>query len=79
MEQMVKSLEKFEKDLKWFSEKYDELKSKYKGKFVLIRDSRVAVSGSNMDEIKQKAEKESIDLSKSVVEFIPSVETTIII
>ena len=76
---MAKSLKKFEKDLKWFSEKYDELKSEYKGKFVLIRDSRVVVSGSNMDEIKQKAEKENIDLSKSVVEFIPSVETAIII
>jgi len=79
MEQMLKSLEKFEKDLKWFSEKYDELKSKYKGKFVLIRDSRVVTSGDSMEEIKQKAEKENIDLSKSVVELIPSVETTIII
>ena len=79
MEQMLQSLEKFERDSKWFSENYDELKKKYEGKFVLIKNSRVVASGNNMKEIKQKAEKEGIDLSKSVVEFISSVETAIII
>jgi hypothetical protein len=79
MEEMLQSLEKFEKDSKWFAEKYDELKNKYKGKFVLIKDSKVVASGNSMEEIKQKAEKENIDLSESVVEFVPSVEIAIII
>ena len=79
MEQMLQSLEKFEKDSKWFSENYDELKKKYKGKFVLIKNSRVVASGNSMGDIKQKAEKEGIDLSESLVEFISSVETAIII
>jgi len=79
MEKIIQSLERFEKDSKWFSEKYDELKNKYKGKFVLIKDSKVVTSGDSMEEIKRDAERENIDLSESVVEFIPSVETAIII
>ena len=79
MEQMLQSLEKFERDSKWFSKNYDELKKKYKGKFVLIKNSRVVASGNNMRDIKQKAEEEGIELSESLVEFISSVETAIII
>lgn len=79
MEQLIRTLENFEKDSKWFSENYDELKKKYKGEFVLIKDFRVVASGKSMEEIRQKAEEEGIDLSESVVEFVPSIETAIII
>jgi len=79
MEKIIQSLERFEKDSKWFSEKYDELKGKYKGRFVLIKNSEVVASGNSMEEIKRAAEKEDINLSESVVEFIPSVETATII
>jgi hypothetical protein len=79
MEQLIQSLENFENDSKWFSENYDKLKKLYKGKFVLIKDARVVASGKSMEDIRQKAEEEGINLSESVVEFVPSVETAIII
>lgn len=69
----------YENDFKYFLKEGELLKEKYRGKVILIKNKEVKVIGETVEEVKEKAEKLKIDISKSVVQFIPKEEITLII
>jgi len=69
--EISKSFDSFEKDMNWYLQKSESLKENFRGRFILIKDSEVKLSAETAEELRGKAEKAGIDISLSVVEFIP--------
>jgi len=70
----------YENDFKYFLKENKLLKEKYAGKVVLIKNKEVKIVGDTIEEVKKKkALQLGIDVSKSVVEFIPKEDVTLII
>jgi Mn-dependent DtxR family transcriptional regulator len=69
----------FENDFKWFLKESEKIKEKYRGKVLLIKNKEIKVIGNTIEEIREKAKKMNIDISKSVVQFVPKEEITLII
>lgn len=75
----LESLINFENDSLWFMRNYDKLRDDFKGKVIVIKDRKVLMNAEDIDKLIVKAEKEKIELSKCVVEFIPQEEVIMII
>jgi hypothetical protein len=69
----------YEKDLKYFFKESKNLKEKYRGKVILIKNEEVKIVGDTIEEVKKRTSQLGIDVSKSVVEFIPREDITLIV
>lgn len=77
--ELLRDLSCYENDFKWFLRESENLKEKFRGKVILIKDKDVKAFGNNVEEVKEKASKLKIDIEKAVVQFIPSEDITLII
>jgi hypothetical protein len=77
--QLFHDLIDYEKDLKYFFKESKNLKEKYRGKVILIKNEEVKIVGDTIEEVKKKASQLGIDVAKSVVEFIPKEDITLIV
>jgi hypothetical protein len=77
--QVLHDLIDYENDFKWFSKERENMIEKYRGKTILIKDKDVKIIGENIEDVKEKATKLNIDISKSLVQFIPLEDITFII
>lgn len=74
-DQLLQDIINFKNDFKWFLDEYDKLK----GKVILVKDKKIMIVATSMEEVKKKASGMNIDVSKSVIQFIPEKEITMII
>jgi len=58
-------------DINWFYTNYKSLKGEFRGKVIAINKQKVVIIADNIDELKAKAKEQGIDLTKSVIKFIP--------
>jgi len=77
--QLLHDLIDYENDFKWFLKESESLKKDYRGKVILIKNKDIIASGKTIEEVKKKAEKLKVNIEKSVVQFIPSEDITLVI
>ncbi len=68
-----------EEDSKWFSEKYEDLRTQYEGKVVGIRNKSVVVDAKSTDELVQKMEEKGEDVALVMIETIPTKDVSFIL
>jgi Family of unknown function (DUF5678) len=69
-EKDIEKLNKFNKNLRWFRDHYDELKTKYKGEYVAINDSDVMGHDTNAEQLINRLKDTFGDLSAFVIEKV---------
>ncbi len=62
-------------DVDWFYENYGKLKNDFGDKFVVVKNKSIILNSNGIERLKKKAKKCNIDLTKSVVKFIPAENT----
>jgi hypothetical protein len=68
-----------EEDSKWFSEKYEELRTKYEGKVVAIKNKIVLGDANSVDELLDKVGKKGEDAAYVLIETIPPKDVSFIL
>jgi hypothetical protein len=68
-----------EEDGKWFSEKYEELRTKYEGKVVAIKNKNVLGDANSVDELLDKVGKKGEDIAYLLIETIPPRDVSFIL
>lgn len=68
-----------EEDSKWFSEKYEELRTKYEGKVVAIKNKNVLGDANSVDELLDKVGKKGEDAAYVLIETIPPKDVSFIL
>jgi len=68
-----------EEDGKWFSEKYEELRTQYAGKVVGIRKKNVVGDAMSTGELLEKIEKNGEDTAFVLIETIPTKDVSFIL
>ena len=76
---IVSNLVDFDINLKWFLKKLPELRKKYPGKVILIKEKKVKVVGRSIEEVVRKAKGMGLDPSRELIRYIPKEEITVII
>lgn len=76
---IVRDMELFESNFLFFQLEIDSLRKKYLNKFVAIKDKKVIGSASSIEELTPKLKKAGVDISKTVVEFVPEEETILVL
>ena len=74
MNKELEVLEEIEKNIKFFNEKYNEIREKYRGKWIVIKNREIKLVGNNLDEIYEIIEKKKIDIDGALIEYIPEKE-----
>ena len=69
----------FEADFEWFSESYDELVDRYRGKVIAIRNKQVICYAEDMLELVEKLRKKGEDPANVFVTAIPSAGVSFIL
>lgn len=77
--QLLHDLIDFENDFKWFLKENKSLKEQFRGKVILIKNRDVIASGNTIEDIKREASKLKVDIEKSVVQFIPLEDITLVV
>ena len=68
-----------QEDSKWFSEKYEELRTKYEGKVVAIKNKIVLGDANSVDELLDKVGKKGEDAAYVLIETIPPKDVSFIL
>lgn len=76
---LVMELKSFESDFIYFQHEKDNLRKDYLNKFVAVHNGKIIASGSSIEEVKDKLEKEGINPSKTIIEFVPEEESIMIL
>jgi len=66
----LRKLRRFDRDLAWFQSHYDDLKKKYKGEYVAVKDRMVIDHDENLTALFDRLKEKREDISSLVVEFI---------
>jgi hypothetical protein len=71
-------LKQFDSDSAWLQSNLKRLIEDYKNKYVLVQNKKIAADGDSFEDIEKQAERLKINLTTSVVEFIPSKFVTVL-
>ena len=66
-------------DLKWLSENYEKLRSKYKNKFIALKGKEVVMEHRNMEELIKNLLDKYGDIEEFRIEFMPDDEFALVI
>jgi len=75
----LSSLVTFEREFKSFINNLEEIKKRYKGKVVLVKDGKVLIAGSSFSEVAEKARKMGLDPANELIQFVPEEEVKLIL
>jgi nicotinic acid mononucleotide adenylyltransferase len=76
---LLLTFKSFEEDSEWFFRNYEKIKEKHKGEYVLIKEKRIAITAKSVEELIKKAEELKIDITTSVVRYVPKEDIVAII
>ena len=63
--------DEFEKSSKWLAENFESVRKKFEGKFVALKGNKIIDSSESYPTLKEKLEKENVDLATVLIDFIP--------
>ena len=66
-------------DSKWFSEKYEELQTKYEGRVLAIRNKSVVGDAESVERLLDVVQKKGEDAAFMLIETIPSKDVSFIL
>lgn len=76
---MSLELKNFQEDFIFFQSNQDNFRQQFLNKFVVIKNKNVLLSGNSIEELREKLEKEKLNPSEMVIEFVPEKETIMIL
>ncbi|MEK6913643.1 MAG: DUF5678 domain-containing protein [Nanoarchaeota archaeon] len=79
MSDMSLELKNFQEDFIFFQSNQDNFRQQFLNKFVVIKNKNVLLSGNSIEELREKLEKEKLNPSEMVIEFVPEKETIMIL
>ncbi|MBI5036909.1 hypothetical protein HZC09_06235 [Candidatus Micrarchaeota archaeon] len=68
--QILQTMDEFTRDKKWALENIDSLRKDYLEKYVLVKNRKVVLADSDYDNLLQRAERNGVDISQAVIEFV---------
>jgi heterodisulfide reductase subunit B len=71
MNKELEMLKELEKNIKFFNERYEEIKKKYKGKWIVIKNKKIVLVGNNLDKIYKTIKIKKINIDGALIEYIP--------
>lgn len=77
--EILQILKTAEEDTKWFSEKYEELRIKYDGKVVALKNRDVFDDAESVAELVEKVRKKGEDAAYMLIETIPRKDVSFIL
>lgn len=77
--EILEILKTAEEDGKWFSERYEELRIKYEGKVLAIRNKNVVGDATSTDELLKMIDKKGEDSVFVLIETIPTKDVSFIL
>lgn len=72
--EIVQMLINGHKDLEWFNENFERLKSKYNNMFIAFSNQDVIESDQNLQNLMGKLNKKKIDISNVFIEFVSDIK-----
>lgn len=70
LNQQKSEFRKFEKNMKWFQDNYEELRVLYAGQYVAVNDGKVVMHGEDARALIKKLRAEFGDIGAFVIEFV---------
>jgi len=64
-------------DINWFYTNYETFKEEFRGKFIAINNQQI-IKANNIKELKAQAKKLGINLTDSIIKFIPKEDVILI-
>jgi alkanesulfonate monooxygenase SsuD/methylene tetrahydromethanopterin reductase-like flavin-dependent oxidoreductase (luciferase family) len=77
--EILEALKVAEEDSKWFSEKYKELRTKYEGKVVAIKNKNIVGDAESVEELLDEVKKKGEDAAYILIETIPPKDVSFIL
>ena len=71
--------EKFDRDVAWLSSHYEEIREKYEGKLIAVKNGKVILSADNIEELIRGLEEMNEDPALVLVSGVPSEEISFIL
>lgn len=72
-------LKPFSQNGQWFTDNFEELKVKYRGRWVVIVDQQVAGFGKDRRRLQQRLQKRGVNLTSSYWKYIPERDIILIL
>lgn len=69
--QILEILKRYEEDSRWVSEEYENLRGKYEGRVMAVRNRNVISYADTIEELVEKLERMGEDLGFLLIETIP--------
>ncbi len=77
--EILKSLEKAEKDSEWVSRNYDELRKKYEGRVFAVKNRKVIEDADTVEKLRTKLEAKGENVAFLLIESIPPKDASFIL
>lgn len=77
--EILEKLRTAEEDSRWFSEAYEELRKKYEGKIVAIKNKNIVGDAESMDALLEATQKKGEDAAFLLIETIPHRDVSFIL
>lgn len=77
--EILEALRVAEEDGKWFSEKYEELRAKYEGRVLGIRNKNILGDAESVGELLDIVQKKGEDTAYMLIETIPAKDVSFIL
>jgi hypothetical protein len=68
--QEIKKLEKFDADLDWFQENYEQIKKEHKGEYVAIKDQKIIDRDKDSYTLIKRLKTKYGDIGSLAIEFV---------
>lgn len=73
------ALKSFEEDTLFFEKKVSSIRKTHINQFVAIKQGKIIDSAITIDELRNKLRKKKLDITKTVVEFVPEKEAFMVL
>jgi hypothetical protein len=77
--EILEKLKIAEEDSKWFSEKYDDLRRKFEGKVVAVKNKNIIGDAESVEELLNVVQKKGEDTAYMLIETIPAKDVSFIL
>jgi len=77
--EILEKLKIAEEDSKWFSEKYDDLRQKFEGKVVAVKNKNIIGDAESVEELLDMVQKKGEDTAYLLIETIPAKDVSFIL
>jgi hypothetical protein len=77
--EILEKLKIAEEDSKWFSEKYDDLRRKFEGKVVAVKNKNIIGDAESVEELLNMVQKKGEDTAYMLIETIPAKDVSFIL